>query len=458
MMIRQEEALESLYAEILRKSPRSYEAWQRNRDVLPAGIGSRFRLAKPFPMVVRDAKGTRVWDVDDNEYVDCVAAFGPLILGNAPDIVNQAVTEQLAKGWCYGASHEREYALARLVVDSMPSVEKVAFCNSGSEATLYALRLARAMTGRSMVAKFEGGYHGVHDFLAVSIIKPRIHAEMCGPIEDPLTVPESPGLLPAAWQETITLPFNHPAALEKIERYADQLAAVIVEPVQGGGAIAAKKDFLEQVRRITAKIGALLVFDEVLTGFRLAPGSGQQLFDVVPDITTLGKILGGGFPIGAVGGSAEVMRYMEYDQDTEGTILFGGTFNGNPITMIAGHVTISYLLEHPEVYQALSAKGDRIRNELNEFCQEHDFKAQVIGVGSIFSMHLVDGEISSARDLSRENRAAGEALRMLFRLKGLHILPYHGFISTAHSDSDIDFIIDVHKEALRDLRSARLVD
>ena len=409
-------------------------------------------------MVMRDAKGSRVWDVDDNEYVDCVGAMGPLILGNAPDIVTQAVMEQLPKGWCYGSSHEGEYALAKLVVDSMPSIKKVAFCNSGSEATLYALRLARAATGRSMVAKFEGGYHGVHDFLALSFITPRIHPELCGPIEDPLTVPESIGLLRGAWQETITLPFNHPAALEKIERFADQLAAVIVEPVQGGGAISAKKDFLDQVRHVTTKIGALLVFDEVLTGYRIAAGGGQQLFDVVPDITTLGKVLGGGFPIGAVGGSAEVMRYMEYDQDAEGTILFGGTFNGNPITMAAGHATISWLLEHPEAYQALSAKGDRIRDELNEFCQEHGFGAQVIGVGPLFLMHLVDGEINGPRDLSRENRAAGAALRMLFRIKGLHILPHHGFISTAHSDSDIDFIIDVHKEALRDLRSAHLLD
>jgi glutamate-1-semialdehyde 2,1-aminomutase len=457
-MVRQKEALRSLSAEIREKSPRSYEAWQRYRDVLPAGVGSRFRLARPFPMVVRDAKGSRVWDVDDNEYVDCSAAFGPLILGNTPEIVARAVAEQLPKGWCYGASHENEYALAKLVVESMPSIKKVAFCNSGSEATLYALRLARAATGRSMVAKFEGGYHGVHDFLVASTISPRIHPDMCGPIEDPLTVPESPGLLQAAWQETITLPFNHPAALEKIERYADQLAAVIVEPVQGGGAIAAKKDFLEQVRLITAKTGILLVLDEVLTGYRVALGGGQQLFDVVPDITTLGKVLGGGFPMGAVGGSAKVMRYMEYDQDPGGTILFGGTFNGNPISMAAGCATLSWLLAHPEAYQALGAKGDRIRDELNEFCQEHNFRAQVIGLGSIFAMHLVDGEINGPRDLSREDRGAAQALGMLLRLKGLHILPHHGFLSTAHSESDIDFIIDVYKEALRDLRSARLVD
>jgi glutamate-1-semialdehyde 2,1-aminomutase len=281
---------------------------------------------------------------------------------------------------------------------------------------------------------------------------------MCGPVEDPLTVPESPGLLEAAWQETITLPFNHPAALEKIERYADRLAAVIIEPVQGGGAIAVKKDFLQQLRLVTAKTGILLVLDEVLTGYRVALGGGQQLFDVVPDITTLGKVLGGGFPMGAVGGSAKVMRYMEYDQDPQGTILFGGTFNGNPISMAAGCATLSWLLAHPEAYQALGAKGDRIRDELNEFCQEHNFRAQVIGIGSIFAMHLVDGEINGPRDLSREDRGAAQALGMLLRLKGLHILPHHGFLSTAHSESDIDFIIDVYKEALRDLRSARLVD
>ncbi len=204
--------------EICAKSPRSLAAWQKNRTVMPAGVGSLFRLADPFPMVVKRAKGARLWDVDDNEYLDCMLGFSVMILGNAPDEVEVAIRQALPDGTHYGQCHEHEYAFARLFCDMVPGVEKVTFCNSGTEATMYALRLARAATGRPLIAKFEGGYHGTHDLLAISFGRPRPGADAFGPIADPAAIPESTGLAEGAWKDTIVLPFNHPAAFDKIRR------------------------------------------------------------------------------------------------------------------------------------------------------------------------------------------------------------------------------------------------
>lgn len=263
--------------EIMARSPQSLATWQRNRTVMPAGVGSVFRLADPFPMVVKAAKGSRIWDADGNEYLDFMLGFSVMILGNAPEEVEAAIREALPRGTHYGLCHEREYEFAKLFCDMAPGVDKVTFCNSGTEATMYALRLARASTGRPLVAKFEGGYHGTHDLLAVSFGRPRPHPEEFGPVEDPAALPESPGLAEGAWKDAIVLPFNHPAAFDKIRRHASRLAAVIIEPVQGaGGSIPADKEFLIELRRITREIGAFLIFDEVITGFRLAPGGARE--------------------------------------------------------------------------------------------------------------------------------------------------------------------------------------
>ncbi len=219
--------------EICAKSPKSLSIWQGNRTVMPAGVGSLFRLADPFPMVVKRAKDARIWDADDNEYLDFMLGFSTMILGNTPDEVQEAIMEALPRGTQYGQCHEHEYAFAKLFCDMVPGVEKVTFCNSGTEATMYALRLARATTRRPLIAKFEGGYHGTHDLLAVSFGRPGPNVDQFGPIEDPTAIPESPGLAEGAWKDTIVLPFNHPAAFDKIRRHASRLAGVIIEPVQG---------------------------------------------------------------------------------------------------------------------------------------------------------------------------------------------------------------------------------
>jgi glutamate-1-semialdehyde 2,1-aminomutase len=448
-----ERILNGYRGEIMAKSPESLSIWQRNRAVMPAGVGSVFRLSDPFPFVVKRAKGARVWDADDNEFLDCMLGFSTMILGNAPEEVEAAIMEALPRGTSYGQCHEHEYAFARLFCDMVPGVEKVTFCNSGTEATMYALRLARASTGRPLVAKFEGGYHGAHDFLAVSYGRPRPNPDEFGPIEDPQTLPESTGLAGGAWKDTIVLPFNHPAAFEKIRRYASQLACVIIEPVQGAaGSIPATREFLSDLRKVTSEIGAFLIFDEVITGFRLAPGGAQEYYGVIPDVGTYGKIAGGGFPIGAVGGTSEAMRLMEYDTEP-GSIFMAGTFNGNPMVTAAGTAVLRRLSQEPQLYERMAAMGDRFRTEINQFALENDYPAIATGVGSMFYMHPLRGPVNSVRDVRRADRFASAGLRLLYRKNGLHITPNHGFLCTAHSDDDITQLIDIHKAAMEQLRS-----
>ncbi len=445
--------LNAYRGEIMAKCPRSLSIWQANRTVMPAGVGSLFRLADPFPMVVKKAKGARVWDADDNEYLDFMLGFSTMLLGNAPDEVLEALREALPYGTSYGQCHEHEYEFAKLFCDMLPGVDKVTFCNSGTEATLYACRLARAATGRPLVAKFEGGYHGTHDLLAVSFGLPRLALDKYGPIEDPTAIPESPGLAEGAWKDTIVLPFNHPAAFDKILRYAPRLAGVIIEPVQGGaGTIPADPEFLSELRRITREIGAFLIFDEVITGFRLAPGGGQEFYGIIPDVSTFGKVAGGGLPFGAVGGTAEAMRLMEYDTEP-GSILMAGTFNGNPMVTAAGTAVLRRLSSEPHLYARLNAMGDRFRSEINRFAQDEGYPAVATGVGSMIWMHASPGPVRNVRDARQANRDASAGLRLLYRKNGLHISPNHGFLCTAHTDADITQLIDIHKAAMQELRT-----
>jgi len=446
--------LDAYRDEIRAKSPKSFSIWQQNRTVMPAGVGSVFRLADPFPMIVKRAKGARIWDADDNEYLDCMLGFSTNILGNAPDEVAEAIREALPRGTHYGQCHEHEYAFAKLFCDMAPGVEKVTFCNSGTEATMYALRLARATTGRPLIAKFEGGYHGTHDLLAVSFGRPRPGPDMSGPVEDPATVPESPGLAEGAWRDTIVLPFNHPATFDKILRYAPRLAGVIIEPVQGGaGTIPVDKEFLSELRRITREIGTFLIFDEVITGFRLAPGGAREFYGVIPDVSTYGKVAGGGLAFGALGGSAEAMRLTEYDTEPERSILVAGTFNGNPLVTAAGTAVLQRLSKEPQLYARMNAMGERFRNELNCFARAENYPAIATGISSMFSMHAMRGPVRSVRDLRAVNRAASTGLKLLYRKNGLHITPSHGFVSAAHTDEDITRLIDIHKAAMQELRT-----
>jgi glutamate-1-semialdehyde 2,1-aminomutase len=442
--------------EVMARSPKSLSIWQKNRTVMPAGVGSLFRLADPFPMVIKRAEGARVWDADDNEYLDFMLGFSAMILGNTPQEVQEAMFEAIPRGTHYGQCHEHEYAFAKLFCDMLPGVDKVTFCNSGTEATMYTLRLARAATGRRLIAKFEGGYHGMHDLLAVSFGRPGPNIAQSGPIDDPGAIPESPGLAEGAWKDTIVLPFNHPAAFEKIRRYASQLAGVIIEPVQGGaGTIPVEREFLSELRQITQQIGAFLIYDEVITGFRLAPGGAQEFYGIIPDVSAFGKVAGGGLPFGAIGGTKEAMRLMEFDTEPR-SIMMAGTFNGNPLVTAAGTAVLQRLSQEPQLYTRLNAMGDRIRAEINQFAQENDFPAIATGVGSLFWMHTSRGPIKSVRDVRLGKAVVNAGLRLLFRKNGLHMAPNHSSLSIAHTNEDITRLIEVHKAAMQELRSQGL--
>jgi glutamate-1-semialdehyde 2,1-aminomutase len=274
-----------------------------------------------------------------------------------------------------------------------------------------------------------------------------------GPIEDPAAVPESPGLAEGAWRDTLVLPFNHPAAFDKLRRHANRLAGVIIEPVLGaGGTSPAEREFLAELRRVTRQIGAFLIFDEVITGFRLAAGGGQEYYGVIPDVSTFGKVAGGGLAFGAVGGTAEAMRLLEFDREP-GAILMAGTFNGNPLTIAAGMAVLTRLSQEPELFARMNAQGDRFRNEINRFAQEHDYPAVATGVGSMFWVHPLRGPVTSVREARQGHQIAGPGLRLLYRKNGLHISPHHGFLCAAHTEDDITRLIDTHITAMQELRT-----
>ena len=287
----------------------------------------------------------------------------------------------------------------------------------------------------------------------MSFGRPRTDDDALGPIEDPASIPESTGLADGAWKDTLVLPFNHPAAFDKIRRYADQLAAVIIEPVQGAaGSIPADREFLVELRRLTTEIGAMLIFDEVITGFRLAAGGAQQFYGVIPDVSTFGKVAGGGLPFGAL---EELLRPCAFWNSIlePRSIFMAGTFNGSPLVAAAGTAVLQRLRDEPQLYDRLNAMGDHFRTEINRFAQDNDYPAIATGVGSLFWMHPTPGPVNSVRDARKGHPFAGPGLRLIYRRDGLHIPPNHGFMCTVHTDEDITKLIETHQAAMQELRA-----
>ncbi|RUM31701.1 MAG: glutamate-1-semialdehyde-2,1-aminomutase, partial [Aquifex sp.] len=319
-------------------------------EVLPGGVNSPVRAFKAVggePIFLVKGRKARVWDADGNEYIDFLASWGANILGHAPKKVVKAIQEEAEKSLSFGLTNPHEITLARLVVEMVPTVEKVRFVNSGTEATMSAVRLARGITGRKYIVKFEGCYHGHYDSLLVS----------AGSGVATFGIPGTPGIPEEIAKLTIVLPYNDVEALEKaFKEYGDEIAAVIVEPVAGNmGVVLPKKEFLKELRRITREYNSLLIFDEVITGFRLSKGGAQELFGIEPDITCLGKILGGGLPVGAYGGRKEIMERVA----PEGDIYQAGTLAGNPLAMVSGSETLKELRDK-EPYRELEEKMEKL--------------------------------------------------------------------------------------------------
>ena len=415
------------------------------KKVMPGGVNSPVRAFNAVggdPLFIKRAKGSRIIDVDNNEFIDYVSSWGPLIFGHAhPEIVN-AISRQAELGSSYGASTELEIQLAEKVVQAVPSIELVRMVSSGTEAVMSALRLARGITGRDKILKFEGCYHGHSDSLLVKAGSGLVS----------LGIPECPGIVSSLAEKTLNRPYNNIAKVRELfENEGKQIAAVIVEPIGGNmGVVPPKPGFLEALREITQKAGTLLIFDEVITGFRVSLGGAQKLYGVTPDITCLGKIIGGGLPVGAYGGSRQVMDHIS----PVGSIYQAGTLSGNPLAMAAGNVMLD-LLSREGVYESLEQKSARLCQGLKQNVEDLGIQAQFTRVGSMFSMFfttqaIVDFETVKSCDTDLFKRYFNGLLG-----EGVYIAPSQfeaGFMSAVHTDEEIDLTIEASRKALNAAR------
>ncbi|HEY8813444.1 MAG TPA: aspartate aminotransferase family protein [Candidatus Dormibacteraeota bacterium] len=378
--------------EIYRQTtPGSRALHEKAVRVMPGGTTRTTTYFDPYPLFIDRGEGCLIWDVDGTERIDMLGNYTAMILGHAHPKVVEAIRAQAGRGTAFAAANAIEGELATILCERVPSLDLVRFCNSGTEATMFAMRLARAFTGRPRIARIEGGYHGTHDHAEVSTHPVPADA---GPADRPLARPDSIGTPAWALEQTVVLPFNDPDAAERILREeGSQVAAVILEPIIGaGGVIAATIEFLQRLRRVTGELGMLLIFDEVIS-LRVAPGGAQQLYGVTPDLTTMGKIIGGGLPVAAFGGRADVMELL--DPRRQPNLAQGGTYNGNPLGMAAGVAAMKELT--PDVYEDLNRKGARVKDQLSEIFASHGVAAQVNGVASLLAIHFTPTPVTDYR-------------------------------------------------------------
>ncbi len=420
---------------------KSQKLFQRGKRTIPGGVNSPVRAfgsVESGPVYISSAKGSRIRDVDGNEYIDFVCSWGPLILGHAHGRVVEAVKKSAERGTSFGANTELEIELAEAIADAVPSIEMVRMVNSGTEATMSAIRLARAYTGRNRIVKLEGCYHGHGDGFLIE----------AGSGMLTLGIPGSPGVTEGTVSDTLVGKFNDISSVRKLfEKHEGEIAAVILEPVMGNaGVIPPAKSFLEQLRTVTTEHGALLVFDEVITGFRVACGGAQELYGVTPDLTCLGKIIGGGLPVGAFGGRRDVMEMLA----PVGPVYQAGTLSGNPLAMSAGLETVRILGEKG-VYDELEELGSRLESGIRRNIGKLGLPYSVNRVGSMMSLFFTDGEVAGFDDTKSTD---GEAFRRYFESmlsSGIYIAPSPfeaSFVSTAHSVEDIDTAIEASYESL----------
>ncbi len=409
----------------------SQALFERAQNIIPGGVNSPVRACKSVgttPLFIDRAEGSRIWDADGREYIDYVGSWGPMILGHRhPDVI-QAVSRVLERGTSFGAPTDLELELADLVIAAVPSIEKVRMVNSGTEATMSAIRLARGCTGRNVIIKFDGCYHGHADMLLVD----------AGSGVATLNIPGSPGVPDAVVQHTLSLPYNDIEAVKAVfEDRGSEVACVIVEPVAGNmGMVPPRDGFLEALREMTAKSGGLLIFDEVMSGFRVAYGGAQERYGIRPDITCFGKIIGAGLPVGAYGGRGDVMSCVA----PEGAIYQAGTLSGNPLAMAAGIAALK-ALKRPGVYESLEILSQRLADGLAEAAAQARIPAVFNRVGSMLGMFFTDRPVNNFEDAKTCDLERFALYYQKMLAEGVYLAPSQfeaGFVSTAHTEADID--------------------
>ncbi|WP_028782472.1 aspartate aminotransferase family protein [Thalassobacillus devorans] len=445
---------------ISENSGNSAALFEKAGEVIPGGVTAHIKHIAPHPLFMEKAKGSRLYDVDGNEYIDYLLSYGALIHGHGHEHVYQAVMNQMQSDGTtiFGTPHKLEITMAEKLIDLYPGIDMVRYTNSGLEATLLAIRTAMACTGKTKLAKFEGHYHGGYDQVLLSV-NPDLG--QVGEEKAPKAVPESSGIPEYYVENTIMLPFND---LENTERillaHADEISGLILEPVQGGF-IPATQEFMDGIRKITDELGIVLIFDEVKTGFRLGLGGAQEVYGIEPDLTALGKVLGGGFPIGAVGGKREFMMTTAVNASrdilTAGadntnkkqTVFHSGTYNGHPTVLAAGLATIE-LLEQQGTLDDLFKKTQVLRHQLEAVYQKHGLAMQTVGAGSIFNIILTDTPIFNYRDMENHDANLRKEIDYELLRLGIYTKPMNRYsMSTVHTDEDIQRTVDAHDEAIR---------
>ena len=425
---------------------KSIAAFNRAQQLIPGGVNSPVRAFKSVnlnPVFISKAKGTQITDIDGNQYIDFLASWGPLIFGHAHDAILAAINEAAQKGTSYGAPTEYETQMAELIVKMVPSIDQVRMVNSGTEATMSAIRLARGYTKRDGFVKFAGNYHGHGDSFL-------IHA---GSGAITLGLPDSPGVTVGTAKDTFIAEYNNLDSVKALFREkGDQIAAVIVEPVCGNmGVVVPTKEFLQGLRDITTEYGALLIFDEVITGFRLAKGGAQEYFNVMPDLTTLGKIIGGGLPVGAYGGRKDIMDMLA----PAGPVYQAGTLSGNPLAMAAGITMLKLIDETPDFYSELERKAAKLHKGLLKNLELTGVKGIINRVGSMMTLFFTEEkQVTSLNEAMKSDTGKYAAYFKMCLESGIYLAPSQFeclFVSYAHTDRDIEAIIAANLNALKQL-------
>lgn len=429
----------------MNSTSRSKALFDKAKQFIPGGVNSpvrAFRAVGGNPLFMKKAKGAFLYDEDGNEYVDLINSWGPMILGHANPLVEEAVKEALSSSPSFGAPTAREVEMAELICSIVPSIEKVRMVNSGTEATMSAIRVARGFTGRDKIIKMEGCYHGHGDSFLIA----------AGSGALTFGNPDSPGVTKGTAQDTLIAPFNNLDAVKLlIEKNASQIAALILEPVVGNmGCVIPAKGYLEGLRELCTKHGIILIFDEVMTGFRLSSAGAQQLYNVTPDMTTLGKIIGGGLPVGAYGGKKEIMDSVS----PAGPVYQAGTLSGNPMAMAAGLAMLKYLKANPAVYSHINKMTDAIVNGIKEENKKAGFNFTVNQVGSMFTLFFTDKPVVDFNSATSSDTARFAKYFQSMLSQGIYLAPsqYEAmFISNSVDENIVDRILSAHQVALKEL-------